>query len=195
MIGMGQININLAKILRGGFNANVSYFNRTRNTTLENELGIKYKSLDDILSDSDVIVISLGLNTETQHFLNVENLRKVKSSAIIINPAHPDLIEPIALYNALTTGRLAGCAMDWYYTSADQDIYGLLKLPDDKFICTSHIASRTCDAWDNTDIMAMQNIADFFETGNCPHIVNPGYWKNTQILPKRGNKYSIIIAE
>lgn len=178
IIGMGAIASRIAKIIKNGFGADVSYYNRTRKKHLEKELKITYKPLDDLLKDSDVIFIVITENSSTWNFIDKKELETMKETAVLINPARPKLINPKSLYDALVNKKIKACAMDGYYTNPKEDKYGLLKLDDSTFICSSDIACRTTDAWDRTDEIAFQSINDFFKTGTSKNIVNPNYKKN-----------------
>jgi lactate dehydrogenase-like 2-hydroxyacid dehydrogenase len=156
LIGFGNINKAVYKILKDGFGADVRYWNRTGDTT----------SLDTILSESDVVFIALSLNNETKNFINSEQIAKMKDDVILINPASPDLINSDALLAAIESGKVSAVAQDGYYDNQE-----FMKLPNDKFIATPHIAARTTEAWNKTDMMAFQNIVDFFETGTCKNLV------------------------
>jgi phosphoglycerate dehydrogenase-like enzyme len=157
LIGFGNINKAVYKILNDGFGANVRYWNRTGDTT----------PLDAILSESDMIFIAITSNDETKSFINAEQIAKMKDGVILINPARPDLINADALLAALKSGKVAAVAQDGYYDNPK-----FMELPNDKFIATPHIAARTTEAWSKTDMMAFQNIVDFFETGTSKNIVD-----------------------
>lgn len=178
IIGMGAIASRIAKILKQGFGASAFYYNRTRKKDLEKQLGISYKSLNDLLKESDVIFIAITENTSTQNFIDKKEFDLMKSNAILVNPAMPKLINPKSLFEALKNKKIKGCAMDGYYTDPSKDTYGLLKLDDSTFICSADIACRTSDAWDKTDDIAIKNINDFFEKGTSKNLVNPEYKEN-----------------
>ena len=161
LIGYGNINKAIYKILKDGFGADVRYWNRTGG-------GVNICPIDVILSESDIIFIALSLNDETKDFINNEQIAKMKDGVIVINPARPDLINSDAILSALKSNKVATLAQDGYYDNKE-----FMKLPNDKFIATPHISARTSDAWHKTDVMAFQNIVDFFETGTSKHIVNP----------------------
>ncbi len=157
LIGFGNINKSVYRILKEGFGADVRYWNRHSNAT----------SLDVILSESDIIFIAITSNKETKDFIDADKIARMKDGVILINPASPSLINHEALLAALKSGKVSSVAQDGYYE--DQEF---IKLGADKFIATPHIAARTIDAWNKTDMAAFQNIVDFFETGTSKNIVN-----------------------
>jgi len=158
LIGFGNINKIIYKILKDGFGADVRFWNKTPVAGA--------CSLDEILTQSDMIFIAITGNDETKGFLGEDEIAKMKDGVILINPAVHYLIDEEALYAALMSGKVATVAQDGAYESER-----FLKFGADKFIATPHIASRTTDAWKKTDIMAFQNIVDFFTTGTSKNIV------------------------
>jgi phosphoglycerate dehydrogenase-like enzyme len=156
LIGFGNINKAVYKILKDGFGADVRYWNRTGGTA----------PLDAILSESDMIFIAITANDETKGFIGAGQIAKMKDGVILVNPARPGLVDEAALLGALRSGKIAAAAQDGYYENPE-----FLKLPADKFIATPDIAARTADAWNRTDMIAFENIVDFFETGTGRNVV------------------------
>lgn len=71
--------------------------------------------LDDVLSEADVLAITLPLSPATHHLLDERGLRLLKSTAILINVGRAEICEEAALYQALASGRIAGAALDVWY--------------------------------------------------------------------------------
>ncbi len=74
--------------------------------------GVKYVSLDELLSGSDVVSLHLPHNSETEHIINTRNIEKFKKGAILINTARGALIETKAILEGLEKGILAGAGLD-----------------------------------------------------------------------------------
>lgn len=71
--------------------------------------------LDDVLRQSDYLVITLSLSPETRGLLDARRLGLIKSSAHLVNVARAEIVDETALYQALATGALAGAALDVWY--------------------------------------------------------------------------------
>jgi phosphoglycerate dehydrogenase-like enzyme len=71
--------------------------------------------LDDVLRQSDYLVITLSLSAETRNLLDARRLSMMKPTAYLINVARAEIIEEAALYQALASGGLAGAALDVWY--------------------------------------------------------------------------------
>ena len=148
LVGFGNINRAVYKILTDGFGANVRYWNRTGEAT----------PLDTVLSESDMIFIAITATEETKGFIGAKEIAKMKDGVILINPARPGLVEEAALLSALQSGKVAVVAQDGYYDDEE-----FKKLPSDRFIATPHIGAATEEARDGMDEAGARNIVEFFE--------------------------------
>jgi len=111
ILGLGKIGKEVVKIAHG-FGMNVLVYTRTKDETLAKTLGFSYKSLDEVLSQSDIISLHLPLTEETKHIINKNNIKKIKRGAFLVNTARGGLIETEALVLGLKEGVLAGVALD-----------------------------------------------------------------------------------
>jgi phosphoglycerate dehydrogenase-like enzyme len=76
------------------------------------KLNVKMVSLDELLEESDFISIHANLTPENKHLLGLEQFKKMKRSAFIINTARGAIIDERALYSALSEGFIAGAGLD-----------------------------------------------------------------------------------
>lgn len=113
VIGLGEIGKAIARRAQG-FEMRVVYHNRTRKNKLEREYAWEYMSLDDVLRESDYVVLALALTPETRHSITRERLSLMKSSAFLVNIGRGALIDEEALIEALESGHLSGAALDVY---------------------------------------------------------------------------------
>jgi D-lactate dehydrogenase len=111
ILGLGKIGKEVVKIAHG-FGMRVLVYTRTQDETLAKTLGFSYKSLDEILSQSDIISLHLPLTEETKHIINKNNIKKIKKGAFLVNTARGGLVEAEALVLGLKEGVLAGVALD-----------------------------------------------------------------------------------
>ena len=74
--------------------------------------GITPVSLEEVLTQSDVVSLHCPLTDATKHLINAESLKKMKPTAYLINTARGPLIDDQALADALNEGRLAGAGLD-----------------------------------------------------------------------------------
>ncbi|MBN1140993.1 MAG: hypothetical protein JXB25_04225 [Deltaproteobacteria bacterium] len=180
ILGMGHVGSRIAAILHHGFRTPILYASRTRKPQAEEDFGARFVDFRILLAESDALFLALPETEATHGMIGASELAQMKKSALLINVARPGLVDGHALREALSSGTIRGAAFDGYYLSnpyprvPEEDTFGLLSLPDECFLCTPHIASRSQQVWDDLFERAAQNLIEFFNTGSCTHIVNPG---------------------
>jgi D-lactate dehydrogenase len=111
IVGTGNIGINVARIAKG-FGMNILAYDVFKKENLSKEIGFEYVEYLELLEKSDIITFHLPYNEQTHHILNQENIKKIKTGAIIINTARGALIDTKALLSELNSGRIGGCGLD-----------------------------------------------------------------------------------
>lgn len=111
VVGAGGIGSHVIKIGKG-FGMNVLAFDVRQNHFLEEVLGFRYSSLDELLGKSDIITLHCPYNRATHHLINMGNIGLVKKGALFINTARASIIQPEALHHALETGIFGGAGLD-----------------------------------------------------------------------------------
>ena len=106
----------------------------------------------DVLRLSDVLSLHCPLTEETKNLIAAEELRQMKSDALLINTARGGLIDDQALIDALTTGRLGGAGIDVLRVEPPREGNALLEVDLPNLIVTPH------NAWASRQ--AMQTLAD-----------------------------------
>ncbi len=99
---------------------------------------VEQVDMEQLLTESDIVSIHTPLTPETKHILGLKQLKKMKPSACLINTARGGVVDPKALYTALTKGYIAMAAFDVTEPEPIPADSPLLKL--DNFICTAHSA-------------------------------------------------------
>ena len=142
ILGMGHIGAAVARRAQG-FALPVIYHNRSRRRGLEEALGARFVSLDELVATSDVLSLHAPLNEQSRHVIDAEVLARMKSSAILINTARGALIDESALVDALANRGIAAAGLDVYerepaLTAGLTDLKNVVLLP--------HIGSATTEA-------------------------------------------------
>jgi D-3-phosphoglycerate dehydrogenase / 2-oxoglutarate reductase len=154
LLGFGAIGKQTARRL-AGFDCHVLAYDPFPDKEFAAKNQVKLVSMDELLAQSDFLSLHLPLMPETQNMVNAAMLLKIKKGAFLINTARGELIDELALANALNTGQLAGAALDVFKKEPPSDDNLLLKLP--QVIVTPHISSHTDGA---TDAMGWMALAD-----------------------------------
>jgi len=112
IVGMGRIGQEVAKRL-AGWEANIVYFDPFRlPPEREQELGVRYVELDELLRTSDAVTVHVPLNTQTRHLIDAESLSIMKPTAVLVNTARGELVDEDALVTALREGQILGAGLD-----------------------------------------------------------------------------------
>lgn len=139
IIGLGSIGKGVAKRL-AGFDCRILYHNRSRIPAAEEAaLGVEYASLDDLLTQSDIISLNCPLSPETKGMINARAFGLMKRGALLVNVARGGVVVEADLVKALEDGTLAGAAVDVFEAEPPPSDHPLLRMPN--VIVTPHIAS------------------------------------------------------
>lgn len=111
IVGTGNIGKYMIKMLKG-FDMKVIAFDINRNDELAESLGFEYVEFDDLLGSSDIISLHVPHNPHTFHMINKENISKIKKGAYLINTSRGEIVETMALVEALEKEILAGAGLD-----------------------------------------------------------------------------------
>jgi glyoxylate reductase len=111
IFGMGKIGAAVAR-RASGFSMPVIYTNRTRNVAVEDELGARAVTFDELLAKSDVLALHAPSTPETRHVIDESALARLRPGAVLVNTARGPLIDEAALVRALQSGRLAAAGLD-----------------------------------------------------------------------------------
>jgi len=111
IIGLGRIGRQVAKRARA-FDMPVLYYNRRPNGAAEQELDARYASLDELLRQSDYVMLCCPLSDETRGIINAAALGKMKPTSILVNIARGPVVDTDALTAALTSRQIYAAGLD-----------------------------------------------------------------------------------
>jgi glyoxylate reductase len=170
IVGMGRIGEALAKRARG-FDMRILYYNRSRKHNVEEELGVEYRSLEELLKESDFICIMTPYTPETQNLIGEKELNLMKSTAILINTARGGIVNEEALYEALLKKRIWAAGLDVFQTEPVTPEHPLLTLSN--FVGLPHIGSSTVKTRRKMAQLAADNLVHALIGKGPIHQVNP----------------------
>ena len=111
IVGMGRIGLEVAKRCLG-FDMKVLYYDLSQREDLEAEYPMTYVDLDTLLRESDFVSLHTVLNDSTHHLISDAALATMKASAVLVNAARGPIVDPAALYRALSDGQIAAAGLD-----------------------------------------------------------------------------------
>lgn len=146
IIGCGRIGQKVLNVLRS-FGMEISVYDPFLSIEKQKEYKITTKSLEEVLTNSDVITIHSSLDSTTYHLIGEKELRLMKPESIIVNTARGGIIDTIALAKACKEKWIAGAAIDVYENEPPEKNFPLIGL--DNVILTPHLSWYSEDAgWD-----------------------------------------------
>lgn len=170
VIGMGRIGRAVAKRAKG-FGMRVIYYDKYRlPRELEEELGVEYVELDELIKEADIITIHTPLTPETENLINEERLRMMKKTAYLVNTARGRIVDLDALVKALKEGWIAGAALDVFPEEPLPPDHPITKL--DNVILTPHIGSATWQTRTRMADLVAENLIAFYKGDVPPILVN-----------------------
>lgn len=170
LVGMGAIGRQVATYLNA-FSAKVLYTDLFRQDEhIEQELSLTYvPSFEHLLPQVDILSFHCPLTADNKEMLNADTIAMMKDGAMVVNTARGKLVEPKALYEALSNGKLRTAALDVHYEEPLPMECALAKL--DNVILTPHIAGLTYETFHAMMAGAVGNMVTF-EKGNIDIIKN-----------------------
>ncbi len=155
IVGMGRIGYAVAKRALG-FDMKVLYNKRTRRTDWEDELGMEYAELDDLLTRSDFVTLHPPMSDETRNLIGARELGLMKSRAVLVNIARGGVVDHDALYEAMSEGQITAAALDVTEPEPIPADHPLLSL--DNVLVVPHLGSATVQTRTKMVRMAAENL-------------------------------------
>jgi phosphoglycerate dehydrogenase-like enzyme len=175
LIGFGEIGRKVAQLLLS-LGASVIYYDMERASEgLENELGVAFKPLDELLASSDVISLHVSLTDRTRGMIGSREFRLMPAGSLFINTSRGEVVDQDALAEALEAGHLGGAALDTVYPEPlppDDPLLRLSPLTRDRLLLTPHIAGMTRGAMHRMLTAALENILRAASGQPPEHVVN-----------------------
>jgi glyoxylate reductase len=176
IVGLGRIGSAIARRAKG-FGMNLIYSDVIRNKKAEDEFGIRFVDMDTLLAQSDFITLHTNLTPETYHLIGPNQFEKMKKTAILVNSSRGPIVDNMALYEALKSGKIAYAALDVTEPEPLPANHPLLTL--ENVIVVPHIASASVATRTKMGVMAADNLIAGLKGEMPPNPVNP------EVLKKR----------
>jgi D-3-phosphoglycerate dehydrogenase len=168
IVGVGEIGSRLAKIARNGFGMKVLGHQR-RLDRLPPEASPA--SLDQLLAQSDFVVLACPLTPQTRYLLNPKTFGLMKAAAWIINVGRGPVVQEEALVEALRTKKIAGAMLDVYEHYRLEPGHALFSL--DNVILTPHLAAVTRESRARASVAAADEMLRMLRGERPRNLVNP----------------------
>jgi glycerate dehydrogenase len=166
IIGEGALGRATAQIAEKGFGMRVLYADH-KPPKME---GVTFTPFDQVLAESDVISLHCPLTPDTRNIIGINELRKMKRSALLINTSRGGLVDEQALIQALDEGLIAGAGFDVLSTEPPKNGHPLLDVRRPNFILTPHVAWASDGAMQFLADQLIDNI-EAWEKGSPQNLV------------------------
>lgn len=123
------------------------------------ELNVLSVSMDTVLSQSDVVSLSIPLTPDTRGLFSRQRINAMKKGAILINTARGGIVDDAALVDALKSGHLGGAAVD-VYDPEPLPAGSVYSEPVPNLLLTPHIAGGTVESTERRGTIVARRVAD-----------------------------------
>src|SRR5580704_6315940 len=168
LVGLGRVGAEVAQRARAlGMRvvAHDPYLSPER----AKEWGVELVELAALLAQSDYVSLHTALSPATERMLNAKTIAQMKRGARLVNTARGELVDEVALAEALTSGQLAGAALDVFAVEPPGNS-PLMAFPN--LIATPHVAGSTAEAQEEVGVQIAQQVRDFLTDGTVRNAVN-----------------------
>ena len=161
IIGFGRIGRKLIKRCLGFDMKVYAYDPFVDQKTIISFGGVKVNDLNDGLKEADILSLSVPLTEKTHNMINLEKMKIMKKSAVIINISRGSVVNEEDLNEALNKGIIYGAGLDVFEKEPPDYDNPLLK--NKRIVLSPHAATFTNECRSNMSIETVQNVIDFFE--------------------------------
>ena len=168
ILGMGRIGQKIANIARS-LGMIIHYHNRSKLSEDKEQGAVYHDNLKSLFSVSDVLSICCPATKETENMINKETVEYFPTGAVITNVARGDIVDDEALIDALHRRKIYAAGLDVYKGEPNLNP-GYLKIKS--VFILPHLGSATKHTRTAMANLAIDNIDEFFRTGNCTNKVN-----------------------
>lgn len=172
IIGLGNIGAAIARRGLYGFNMNILYHNRREKLEMAQPLNAQYRTLDELLQQSDFVVVAVDLNADSKALISIEQFDLMQPHAVLVNIARGSVIDEQALIQALKERKIFAAGLDVYEKEPLQDSE-LFQL--DNVVTLPHVGSATAETRKKMAELAYRNLVDALEGRQPPYLVNPDF--------------------
>lgn len=157
IVGLGRVGRELAKRL-GPWEMRLLGYDPYVKQDAAAALGVQLVSFEDLLGESDLVTLHVVLTPETRHMITMKELRKMKSTAYLVNTSRGGAIKEDDLVRALNEGIIAGAALDVYEEEPLPMTSKLREVDPTRLILTPHMIGNNPKSIETGHRMAVESI-------------------------------------
>jgi D-3-phosphoglycerate dehydrogenase len=171
IVGYGHIGSQLS-VLAEQLGMQVIYYDVETKLPMGNARSIK--RLDDLLAKADVVTLHVPETPSTRWMIGSAQLAKMKPNSLLINASRGTVVDIEALAEALTSGHLAGAAIDVFPVEpqSNQDLFESPLCGIENCLLTPHIGGSTVEAQENIGIEVAGKLVHYSDNGSTLSAIN-----------------------
>jgi len=158
VIGCGNIGKEVVRLLKP-FECRIWVRDIVEMSEFCKETGTLEKSLAEVLEGADIISMHVPLTKDTRHMMNRAAFQRMQTTAFLINTSRGDVVDQLALKEALIKEKIAGAALDVFSQEPPEDME-LLAHPH--LMATPHIGGNALEAVEAMARAAFQHLQEYF---------------------------------
>lgn len=170
IIGFGSVGRRVSHRLKP-FETRTLFFDPAIDSDEGILLSAEKVSLKELLSVSDFISLHAPDIDATRKMMDQNAFTLMKKGAFLINTARSSLVDDVALYEALQSGRIAGAALDVFSSEPPASDDRIVSHPN--VIATPHLGGNTVEIASHQGVIAADQLNKILTGKNCDHILNP----------------------
>ena len=156
VIGAGNIGRKVARRLHA-FETQIVYFDTVDVPEIERDLSARRLELPELVRQSDVITLHLPLTAATHGLLGQREFSLMKPNAVVLNTSRAELVDEVALADALVTGRIMAAGVDVFSREPVAGDNPLLGVPN--ALLSPHVAGHAMEGWTRRARFAWSNLS------------------------------------
>ncbi|MGC2111498.1 MAG: phosphoglycerate dehydrogenase [Candidatus Korobacteraceae bacterium] len=168
IVGLGRVGVEVSRRALA-FGMKVVAHDPYVAPSLAQQLNVTMVPLDELFAQSDYITLHVGLTPQTQGIVNADTIRKMKKGVKLVNCARGELLNEVAVIEALQSGQLGGAGLDVYSHEPLKDS-PLATMPN--VILTPHIAGSTHEAQEAVGVQIALQVREYLTKGVIQNAVN-----------------------
>lgn len=156
ILGMGRIGKSLIHLL-SSFNVRFLVNDIALDISFGRLYNVEFVSKAEVLEKSDIVSVNVPLKKDTYDFITLNEIKRMKPHAILINTARGGIVNENDLYESLKTGLIAGAGIDVF----EEEPYNGKLIELDNCILTCHMGASTIDSRTDMEIQAVEEVIRF----------------------------------
>lgn len=173
IVGLGRIGKEVAQRMKS-FGMHTIGYDPITSAESAAQVGIEFKSMEEIWPVADYISIHVPLLPETKNMINADVLAKCKKGVRIVNCARGGIVDENALLESLKAGHCAGAGLDVFDEEPPKN-FDLINHPN--VVCTPHLGASTVEAQTRVAIDIAEQIVNLIKNDKIEGVVNPNVFE------------------